>query len=73
MNLSMIDEASWTDFTARFPAAHSFLLNASLKGEYRSLKKRKEACKGSLTAWEDKRLAELKTLFGNEYRKLRSP
>ena len=59
MNLGMIDETSWKVFEVQFPAAMSFLLDASLRGEYRRLK-----WASRLNSWEAKRLTELEALFG---------
>ncbi len=70
MRLDMISEADWEEFTEKFTSAHMFLLSASLKGEYESLKKRESFSRvhghSYLSAWEIKRLAELGTLFRNE-------
>jgi len=57
MRLNTIDEAAWRTFRKQFPQAYSFLLEESLKGEYRELRSR-----GDLNEWEIERLNELQIL-----------
>lgn len=61
MRLDTISADDWKQFKNEYGRAYSFLLRASLKGEYRTLKGA-----GYLNAWEIERLLELeqlKTLF----------
>jgi len=57
MRTDTISSDDWTKFRKSFYGAYSFLLSASLKGEYHAL-----VDNNRRNAWEDKRLKELEPL-----------
>ncbi len=58
MKLDTINSDQWAKFRKSFPSAYSFLLSASLKGEYQAL-----VDNNRRNTWEDGRLKELEPLI----------
>jgi len=64
MDTHTISAADWQAFMIRYPAAHTFLVGASLRGELNRLRRAQErhsenALAVDWTAWKSARLAEL--------------
>lgn len=67
MNSSYISPEDWQEFERRYPPAVSFLLSASLRGEWRYLKSLNPAHETpQRNLWIAARLFDLAQIFGPE-------
>jgi hypothetical protein len=65
MTFNCISSEDWREFERRYPSAVSFLLSASLRGEWHYLKSRNPAHETpERNAWIASRLSDLAQIFG---------
>ena len=63
MRFDLITHKDWAEFKKRYPAAESFLLNASMINEREYLRRERDEC--PLMTWKKRRLEELDQWYQN--------